>query len=323
MSSAIAVAAATGRLGRATVHALLGTHPGSRVIALARDPTRLTGLPGVEARHADYAVPETIQHALRGVAALVLVSAPVDGRQDRVALHGNVIEAARRAGVRRVLYTSVIGNGAEMQTSFAAVQRENRETERRLASSGLEWIVARNGFYLDIDVARIREAAARGRPHESCAGEGRCNYVSIAELGRATAALIAAGERVCGRAYNLVGEAVPVPHLTRLVAACCGLQVTHRNVPDAVILASALADPGVARRGGEPIARMLLGLQQGQRLGAFDVPSDFAAATGRCCAPVEQMLRESCATITATAAPVALPPPQPSAAGAAAQVFEA
>ena len=286
----IAVTAASGRLGRATLRALATLYPDRPRIAVLRHPDKLAGLAGVETRRGDYASVDEMTAALQGVQAMVLVSAPAIGGLDRIALHRNVLEAARRAGVRRVVYTSVIGNGTEMQTAFAATQHANRQTEQDLAASDFEWIVARNGFYLDIDVDIMRAANAKGF-YESSSGDGRCGYISIAELGFATAHL-AAGERAAHRAYNLVGESISVPALTRLANEIFGLNVEYRLLTDQQKLDQARADLRVLARGGEEIAQMFAGLMQGQRLGAFDVPSEFEAAAGRPCKAMREMLLE-------------------------------
>ena len=182
----------------------------------------------------------------------------------------------------------MIGNGTEMRTPFAATQAANRQTEADLAATDLEWIIARNGFYLDIDLDHMRKANERGW-YASSSGDGRCGYISIAELAYATAQLVA-GARPARRIYNLVGESISVPDLTRLANEAFGLKVEYRLISDEEKLASARHDLRVLARGGEEIAQMFTGLMQGQRLGAFDVPSDFEAAAGRPCLPMRAML---------------------------------
>ena len=286
----IAVTAASGRLGRATLRELAAQFPALPRVAVVRDPARLAGMAGVEVRRGDYGDLDSMVEALRGVTAMVLVSAPAIGGSDRITLHRNAIEAARRAGVRRVVYTSVIGNGTELRTPFAATQAVNRQTEADLMATDLDWIVARNGFYLDIDVEHMRKASERGW-YASSSGEGRCGYISIAELAFATAHLVA-GDRPAYRAYNLVGECISVPDLTRLANEVYGLNVEYRLLSDAQKLEKSRADLRVLARGGEEIAQMFCGLMQGQRLGAFDVPSEFEAAAGRPCKSMREMLLE-------------------------------
>lgn len=101
----IAVTAASGRLGRAILRELAAQFPDLPRVAVLRDPAKLAGLAGVELRRGDYQDPEALSTALQGVTAMVLVSAPAIGGSDRIRLHRNVIEAARRAGVGRVWST--------------------------------------------------------------------------------------------------------------------------------------------------------------------------------------------------------------------------
>jgi NAD(P)H dehydrogenase (quinone) len=287
----IAVAAASGRLGRAVLRELVAQFPGQVPVAIARTPAKLADLAAVEVRAGDYASVDGMAAALHGVQSLLLISAPALGGSDRVQLHRNGIEAARRAGVRKLLFTSVIGNGLELQTGFAPTQRVNRQAEADLAASGLEWIVARNGFYLDIDIELMKATAAAGGVYDSSAGDGRSNYISIAELAVATATLLGT-VRPTGRVYNLVGESISIPELTQLVAQVYGLQLTCRPITDAESLARLRAEPRIRARGGDEVAQMLSGAQHGQRLGAFDVPSDFEAAAGRRCRCIAEMVRD-------------------------------
>jgi len=78
----IAVTAASGRLGRATLRALATLYPDQPRIAVLRSPGKLAGLPGIEARPGDYGSIESMTAALQGVRTMVLVSAPAIGGLD-------------------------------------------------------------------------------------------------------------------------------------------------------------------------------------------------------------------------------------------------
>lgn len=110
---------------------------------------------------------------LRGIDTAVMISATVAGGSERIGLHRNVIEAARQAGVRRVLFTSVIGDGREMNALFSATQRVNRQTEADLQASGLEWVIGRNALYLELDLIQMLKARETG-VYRNPAGTGRC-----------------------------------------------------------------------------------------------------------------------------------------------------
>ena len=110
---------------------------------------------------------------LRGIDTAVMISATVAGGSERIGLHRNVIEAARQAGVRRVLFTSIIGDGREMDTLFSDTQRVNRQTEADLQASGLEWVIGRNALYLELDLIQMLKARETG-VYRNPAGTGRC-----------------------------------------------------------------------------------------------------------------------------------------------------
>ena len=183
----VAVTAASGRLGRAILKYLCDDIGADKVVAVARSPEQVE-LPQIEKRRGDYGSIEEMTAAFDGIDTVVMISAPVVIGTDRVALHRNVIDAAKRAGVRKMLYTSVIGNGLEEGTMFAATQQVNRQAEYDLQASGLEWVVARNALYLELDLNHIRRADETGI-YRNNAGSGRCGYLTIDELAFATAKL--------------------------------------------------------------------------------------------------------------------------------------
>ncbi len=118
----IAVTAASGRLGHAILK-VLGEELGPEyVVGIARSPEKIT-LPDIEKRRGDYQSVEDFVDAFDGIDTAIMISAPVTIGTDRVAMHHNVIEGARRAGVRKMLYTSIIGNGKEEGTGFLRPSR--------------------------------------------------------------------------------------------------------------------------------------------------------------------------------------------------------
>ena len=102
----IAVTGSTGQLGRLIVNKLKEKVSADSIVALARSVENAGDL-GVEVREADYAKPESLDQALTGVDTLMLVSSSEVGK--RAEQHHNVIEAAKQAGVKRIVYTSLLG----------------------------------------------------------------------------------------------------------------------------------------------------------------------------------------------------------------------
>lgn len=280
----IAVTAASGRLGRATLTKLCEMERAADVVGVARNPDRIE-VPGVGKRAGDYDSVEQMTAALDGIDTVVMISAPAVMDTDRVTMHRNVIEAAKRAGVRKVIYTSVIGGSGADDTMFSASQQLNRQAEVDLAESGLEWIIARNGLYVELDLGHIIRANESG-VYRNNGGEGRCGYISIDELAYATAAL--ATNDICnGRIVNLTSENKTQAELVELANDVFGLDVRYEPITVEQNMDRFMADEKIAAR-GEEVAQMLTGCFQCIEKGAFDVSSHYQDAAGR--AP--KMIRE-------------------------------
>ena len=284
----IAVTAASGRLGHAILK-VLGEEIGpAKVVGIARSPEKIA-LPDIEKRRGDYQSVEDFVDAFDGIDTAIMISAPVTTGTDRVAMHRNVIEGARRASVRKLLYTSLIGNGKEEGTGFFSTQQVNRQAEQDLEASGLQWVVARNGLYLELDTKHIIRADETGVYHNN-GGAGRCGYLTIDELAFGTAKL-AIDDRHNGRIYNLIGEPVTQAELVETVSQVFGLNIEYHVISPEDNIERFMQDETIAARGVE-VARMLTGCFECIAAGAFDVESDFEAATGRPAKTILQQMEE-------------------------------
>ncbi len=283
----IAVTAASGGLGQAILKYLCTENGAANTVAVARSPDRVN-TPDIEVRRGDYNSVAELTKAFSSIDTVVMISAPV-GDWDRIPMHRNVIEAAKQAGVCKVVYTSVVGNGREEDTWFWKTQQINRQAEIDLRESGLEWIVARNGLYLEKDLAHIIEAKSSGVYH-NIVGDGKCGYISVDELAYATAKL-AVDDRLNGQVLNLVGETLTQAQLVELANQAFDMDVHYEVISDEENIAELMKDPKIAAR-GEKVAKMLTGCFQAVRMGAFDVESDFERAAGRAVKPTLQMIRE-------------------------------
>ena len=226
----IAVTGASGHLGRLVVESLLarGADAGA-VVALARTTGKVADLAerGVVVREADYAEPGTLGAALAGVDVLVLVSGSEVGR--RVEQHRNVVEAARAAGVSRVVYTSA----PHATTSALVLAPEHKATEELLATSGLSTTVLRNNWYTENYVADVLRARETGEIVAST-GAGRVASASRADFAEAAAVVALAAQRDGahdGAVYELSGD-VPWSYdeLAAAAAEVLGRPVAFRAV---------------------------------------------------------------------------------------------
>jgi len=286
----IAVTAASGRLGTALLRELAVARPAADLVAVARDPARVAAPgAGIEVRRGDYGSVVDMTAALAGVDTVVMISAPVAGGSDRVPLHRNVIAAARAAGARSIIYTSVIGNDREAGTLFAATQQVNRQAETDCRDSGLGWVVLRNGLYLELDLNHIIAADTAGGVYTNPGGTGRAPYITIDEIAFATAQVALDAPRHHGRTWNITSECLTQAELVALANEVFGLHVRYEQITDEQCIEK--FSRLMAHR-GEAVARMLTGCFQCIRAGAFDVPSHYAEAAGRPARPVRAMMQD-------------------------------
>jgi NAD(P)H dehydrogenase (quinone) len=264
-----AVTAVSGQLGQEIARKLIERTDHASVIGLARTPGNVTEL-GIEVRPGDYDQPDALQTSLAGVDALVLVSGMAPP-EDRIGQHRNVIEAAKVAGVGKIVYTSI--QGPEVGTAFSPVVQSNRQTEADIRASGLDWAIGRNGIYIEPDVEYIDSYRAKGEIANS-AGDGKCGYTTRSELAHAYAALLTRNELI-GQTFDLNGTPITQAELTQYMNAAYGTALTYRGMSAEDYVADRTAELG------DFIGPIIGGIYDGIRRGAFDAPGDYEAATGR------------------------------------------
>ena len=264
-----AVTAVSGQLGQEIARKLIERTDHASVIGLARTPGNATAL-GIEVRPGDYDQPDALRTSLAGVDALVLVSGMAPP-EDRIGQHRNVIEAAKAAGVAKIVYTSI--QGSEVGTAFSPVVQSNRQTEADIRASGLDWTIGRNGIYIEPDVEYIDSYRAKGEIANS-AGDGKCGYTTRSELAHAYAALLTRDE-LNGQTFDLNGTPITQAELTQYMNAAYGTELTYRGMSAKDYVADRTAELG------DFIGPIIGGIYDGIRRGAFDAPGDYEAATGR------------------------------------------
>jgi NAD(P)H dehydrogenase (quinone) len=136
----IAITGATGQLGRLVINKLKEKVSPSEIIALARNTAKASDL-GVTVRESNYDQPATLEQALSGVETMLLISSSEVGK--RATQHRNVIKAAKKTGVKRIVYTSLL----HADSSPLSLAEEHRATEAGLKESGISYTILRNGWY--------------------------------------------------------------------------------------------------------------------------------------------------------------------------------
>ena len=265
----IAITGATGQLGRHVVQKLKSKVPHTDLVALVRMPAKAADL-GIAVREADYSRPETLGPALAGVGTLLLISANEIGK--RAAQHRNVIEAAKSAGVKRIVYTSLL----RADSSTLSLAGEHRETEAMLKASGIPFTILRNGWYIENYTGSFSGALAGGAVLGS-ARDGRVSGATRVDFAdAAVAVLLGSGHE--GKTYELAGDhAFTLDDLAAELSREAKRTIPYKDLP-ATEYAAALTGFGLP----ESLAQAIAGFDVAAADGAlFDDSRQLSTLIGR------------------------------------------
>jgi NAD(P)H dehydrogenase (quinone) len=268
-TSKILVTGAGGKLGRRVVELLLDGGA-TQVIAGSRDPAKLD-LPGVETRNVDFSDPAGLDAAFAGVDQLLIVSTDVIG-EARQKLQANAVAAAKRAGVKHILYTSLVHPGSDSPVLLAP---DHDLTERAIEATGIDYTFLRNALYMENFLGALPPALASGQWYVAW-GQGRSAHVSREDCARAAAAALLGGPKG-KRAIDVAGpEALTAEEVATIAAEVTGKPLAVVHVDDAALTAG-MVGAGLP----QPVAELLTSFEQSIRLGHSNVASQVADLTGR------------------------------------------
>ena len=178
--SVVGVTGASGHLGRAVI-GYLKARGATRIVAISRTPAQLADIDNIEVRAGDFSAPDTLDAAFRGIERLLIVSTDTIG--SRIAQHTAAIDAAERASVNHLLYTSIV---APYPHDKHLVSNDHFWTEARLFRFPGGWTVLRDNLYADLVLWDAQRTIDSGKlVHAS--GSGRRSIVSRDDIA-ATAA---------------------------------------------------------------------------------------------------------------------------------------
>lgn len=279
----IAVTGATGQLGRLVVESLKAKVAADQIVALVRSPDKAGDL-GVEARAFDYTQADQLAPALAGVDTLLLVSSNEIGQ--RAAQHRNVIDAAKQAGVGRIVYTSLL----HADTSQLDLAAEHVETEAALVQAGIPATILRNGWYTENYTGSVSGALA-GDAFLGSAGDAKVSSAARTDYAEAAAvALVGTGHE--GKTYELAGDtAWTLPELAAEISRHSGRHIPYKDLTE-TDYAAALKSVGVP----EGFASAIAGWDVAASKGAlFDDGRQLSALIGRPTTPLSDSVKAAIA----------------------------
>lgn len=263
VNAPILVTGASGNFGRVAVEELLARGATS-VVAGTRDPSKLQDLAakGVEIRKLDFDDAATLPAALAGIERVLIVSTDAIGR--RVAQQQAIVEAAKAAGVKHIVYTSA---PAARPNADAGLNPEHFWTEVAIAASGLDFTILRNHMYAENIFMEAGQVIASGQLF-GLIGDRGTSYVTRADTARTAAGALLSAE---GKTIEDVTGPAPITNVER---AALLSQLTGKKI-DVIALTPEQLQQGMVAAGlPEAFANVLVAFQRDAVTGFHGVVTD-------------------------------------------------
>lgn len=275
------ITGATGQLGRLVVESLKNKVAAENLVALIRTPEKASDL-GIEARAFDYEKSEGLAGALQGIDHLLLISGNEIGKRKQQ--HENVINAAKQAGIKWIVYTSLL----HADKSTLSLAEEHKITEEALKASGIPYTILRNGWYTENYTGSVPGAVKAGVLLGS-AGEGRISSATRRDYAEAAAVVLASENRE-GKVYELAGDNYfTLKDLAAEVSRQTGQDISYNNLPEKEY-AEILKNSGLP----EEIAKTIAGFDTGAANNdLFDDSKQLSRLIGRPTTPLAQAVKEA------------------------------
>lgn len=263
----ILITGATGHYGKNLLDSLLAKTEAANIAAIARHPEKLSeyAAKGVTVHKADYDDVESLTHAFQDIETLMFVSGSEIGK--RISQHANVLNVAKEAGVKQVVYTSFQRRTESNDSPIAFIAADHIATEKMILESGMDYTILKHALYLDAlplffgpDVINTGIFLP--------AGNGKGSFALRADMAEAAANILTSdGHR--NKVYDI---ASPVSYsfadIATQISEVVGKEVPYVSPTDEVFT-DALTKAGVSA----DMIGFTLGFAKAIAVGEFDCPS--------------------------------------------------
>ena len=219
IKSMILITGASGHVGGRIAEIL---SPGNIPLRLTgRNKNKIRMTPDAEIIPSDYADTDSLDKVFKGIETAFIVSGYAKAGE-RARLHKNAIEAAVRAGVKRLVYLSI--QNPSPHSKFP-MSRDHYETEKYLEESGIPFIALRDNLYMDMLPEMFDEEGILKGP----AGNGATAWVSREDVAQAAAAVLA-DPALNKPFYNLSGpEALTMTQVAEKLSVLTGRSLRYQE----------------------------------------------------------------------------------------------
>jgi NAD(P)H dehydrogenase (quinone) len=280
----ILVTGATGQLGTAVVNHLLKKTSANQVTAFVRDESKASALKekGVDIRVGNYDDPASLDNAMQGIEKVLLIAGTDE--ENRLRQHQNVVDAAKKAGVQCIAYTS--RNLKDPNTLANKLMNGHFQTEDCIKASGLNYILFRNVLYMDT-IPQFVGAKVFDTGINLPTGNGRVPFALRSEMGEAIANVLLESDRG-NRIYQLTGsESYSFEDVASALSDLSDKKVDYTSVEKSAF-ESQMKERGVPEMMIQRVVGFLTDIKNGQEA---EVSPDLENLLGRSPASLQEGLK--------------------------------
>lgn len=260
----IAITGATGQLGSGVIENLIqkGQNP-SNIVAMARSEEKAQTQKdkGVNIKIGNYNNYNSLVEAFKGIDKLLLISS--SELENRAQQQINAVSAAKEAGVKHILYTSIQRQSDSPDSPISFVTNSHIETEKAIKESGLNYTILRNNLYMDILPWVLGEKVFETGVFYP-AQDGKTAYTLRSDIAEATANILL-GDNHENKEYNISNtHSLSFQEVADQLSVISGKTIAYVS-PTVEVYKSTLVGAGAP----EMVANMLAGFAMGAVQGEF------------------------------------------------------
>ncbi len=224
MADKILVVGATGNVGGNLVAALVGKGADVRGLAHSDDGAAAVRTAGAEAAVGELTDLDSLDAAFDGVDVAFILTR---GMENQVEMAGNAVEAAKRAGVGRIVRSSGFLPEPVLETVLG---RQHHEIEQLVKNSGVPYTIIKPTFFMQNLMGAAQTVASDGVLYWAF-GDGRAGMIDVRDIVDVAAEVLTSDGHE-GVTYTLTGPAsISMHDVAEAFSKVLGKRIQYIDVP--------------------------------------------------------------------------------------------